>query len=80
MHDNLTDIQKQFFENMDNLEIIMAQGGPMPDAYINDGDHLLDDVTRKTEHENIVAGYYRCFCHRRIIHALLGQHHSSSFV
>ena len=48
-------LQEQLFENIDNLEIIMAQGGPIPDAHIEDGDHLLIDVKRKAEHENIVA-------------------------
>ncbi len=55
MNNNLLDIQNQLFENMDDLEIIMAQGGPIPDAHIEDGDHLLVDVKRKAEHENIVA-------------------------
>lgn len=50
-----TDLQEQLFENMDDLEVIMAQGGAIPDAHIEDGDHLLVDVKRKAEHENIVA-------------------------
>lgn len=50
-----TDLQNQLFENMDDLEIIMAQGGPILDGRIEDGDHLLVDVKRKAEHENIVA-------------------------
>jgi DNA polymerase V len=50
-----TNLREQLFENMDDLEIIMAQGGPIPDAHIEDGDHLLVDVKRKAEHENIVA-------------------------
>lgn len=55
MSDILTDIQNQLFENIDDLEVIMAQGGPIPEAHIDDGDHLLVDVKRKAEHENIIA-------------------------
>ena len=55
MNKNLLDIQNQLFENIDDLEIIMAQGGPISEAHIEDGDHLLVDVNRKAEHENIIA-------------------------
>ncbi len=50
-----TDLQEQLFKNIGDLEVIMAQGGPIPDAHIDDGDHLLVDVKREAEHENIVA-------------------------
>lgn len=49
MNQNLLDIQNQLFDNIDNLEVILAQGGSIPEAHINDGDHLLVDVTRKAE-------------------------------
>ncbi len=51
----ISDLEEQLFKNIDDLEIIMAQGGSIPEAHINDGDHLLVDVNRKAEHENIVA-------------------------
>lgn len=55
MNNDLPDIQKQLFENIDDLEVVMAQGGSIPDAHIEDGDYLLIDVKRKAEHGNIVA-------------------------
>ncbi len=55
MDNNLANIQALLFESIDDLEIIMAQGGSIPEAHIEDGDHLLVDVKRKAEHENIVA-------------------------
>lgn len=54
MSDILTDIQNQLFENIDDLEVIMAQGGPTPEAHIDDGDHLLVNVKRKAEHKKEV--------------------------
>ncbi len=50
-----SDLEEQLFKNIDNLEVIKAQGGPIPEAHIDDGDHLLVDINRKAEHENIVA-------------------------
>lgn len=54
MNKNLTDIQTLLFESIDDLEIIMAQGGAIPDAYIEDGDHLLVNVKCKAEHKKEV--------------------------
>lgn len=31
-----TDLQEQLFKNIDDLEIIMAQGGAIPDAVLSD--------------------------------------------
>ncbi len=54
MSNILTDIQNQLFENTDDLEVIMAQGGPISEAHIDDGDQLLVDVKRKAEHKKEV--------------------------
>lgn len=48
------DLQEQLFEKIDDLEVIMAQGGHIPEAHIDDADHLLVNVKRKTEHKKEV--------------------------